>query len=323
MLHARLMHVSPLEVFGRSPFSLTQAREVLLGPKQLGRLVIRGEIRRVLQGVYVVADVPDDLALRAAAAALVAPAGTVVCGRTAAWLYGVDALAMGAHRVLPDVDLMVPAGRSAARRAGVLGCSGPLADEDVVHVGAVPVTVPARTAADLARLLPRPDALASLDALLRQGLTTVGEINDVLGQFAGYRGVLQARELTALASPLAESPQESRTRLRCVDAGFPAPEPQVIVRRPDGLFVARLDMGWLDLLRALEYDGDEYHSTPEDLRHDRLRREEVETLGWKVAVVTSREVLGRGLEFERIVAEALAMPYELTRHHPARGGWGA
>jgi hypothetical protein len=323
MLHARCMHVSPLEAFGRSPFTLAHALDLHLGPKQLRRLVARGEIRRVLQGVYVSADVVDDLALRAAAAALVAPVGTVVCGRTAAWLYGVDALAMGAHRVLPDVDLMVPAGRSAARRSGILGCSGPLADDDVVHVGAVPVTAPARTAADLARLLPRPDALASLDALLRQGVTTVDEVNDVLGRFAGYRGMVQARELIALASPLAESPQESRTRLRCMDAGFPVPEPQIIVRRTDGLFVARLDMGWLDLLRALEYDGDEYHSTPEALRHDRERREDVETLGWKVAVVTSREVLGRDLEFERIVAEALAMPYELTRHHPALGGWDA
>jgi hypothetical protein len=92
-----------------------------------------------------------------------------------------------------------------------------------VH-GVVDVTVPSRTTADQLRLLRRPDALAAADAMRRA--TGVGEdaVAEVLDRFRGQRGVVQARELLALSDPRAESPQESRTRLRCVDAGFPCPE---------------------------------------------------------------------------------------------------
>jgi hypothetical protein len=311
----------PLDLLGVLPFTLTSAAMRGVTEDSIRALLAAAKVRRVLRGVYVAAGVPDDLELRAAAAALIAPPGTVVCGRTAAWLFGVDALAMGAHRSLPEIDLMVPAGRSASRRAGVFGSSGPLTDRDTVHVGTVPVTAPARTAADLARLLPRPHALAALDAMLRLRVVCAGEVQDLLGEFAGYRGVVQARELVRLASPLAESPQESRARLRCVDAGFPTPEPQVIVRDGDGRFLARLDMGWRLLLRALEYDGDEHHSSPKDQEHDRSRRDHVEARGWGLAVVTAREVLSRGLVFERIVADLIALPYQLSSHHPSRGGW--
>jgi hypothetical protein len=191
----------------------------------------------------------------------------------------------------------------------------------VLNIGGVWVTSPLRTAADLARLLPRPDALASLDALLRVPGTTQQGITAVLDRFGRYRGVVQARELVVLATPLAESPQESRTRLRCIDAGFPAPQPQLVVMDGAGRFVARLDMGWPALLRAVEFDGDEHHSESADLRHDRDRRDLVERCGWALMVVTTGHVMSRGLEFERAMSELLEMPFRLSRHHPRLGGW--
>lgn len=307
--------------FGAEPFTAGEAARAGLSDAALRRFLTRGTVRRVLRGVFVEGGLPDSLELRARAVAKVVPPGSVVCGRTAAWLWGVDALAMGSHRTVPPVDVMAPAGRSHARRAGVFGCTGPLAEDDVLPVGGVWVASPMRTAADLARLLPRPDALASLDAMLRVPGTTPERISAVLDRFGGYRGVVQARELVLLATPLAESPQESRTRLRCIDAGFPPPHPQLIVTDATGRFVARLDMGWLDLLRAVEFDGDEHHSASADVRHDRERRDLVERCGWGLAVVTTAQVLSRGLEFERAVSELLALPFRLTRHHPHLGGW--
>lgn len=307
--------------FGQEPFTLAEAARLGLSRDDVRRLVAAGAVHRLLRGAYVDASAPDGLGLRAVAVAKVVPPGRVVCGRTAAWLWGVDALAMGAHRILPDVDVMTPAGGSAARRAGVLGCSGALPTQDVVRLGSVQVTTPARTAADLARLLRRPDALASLDAILRLPDLDAAEVARVLTRFGGHRGVVQGRELLELASPLAESPQESRARLRCVDAGFPMPEPQIVVRREDGGFVARLDMGWRDWCKALEFDGDEHHSDAVDQAHDLWRRSRVEACGWGIAVVTTGEVMGRGLAFERGIAELLGRPFRLTRHHPSLGGW--
>lgn len=310
--------------FGPLPFTTADAERLALRRDgDLRRLSRLGLVRRVARGVYVDAAVPDSLHLRAAAVGLVVPPGSAVCGRTAAWLWGVDALAMGAHRELPAVDVMALPGANASRRCGVFGSSGPLLDSDVVSLGGTLVTTPARTAADLARLLRRPDALASLDAMLQVPGLTPDDIRAVLDRFARHRGVVQARELVVIADPRAESPQERRARLRCIDAGIPAPEPQIEVFDSWGEFVARLDMGWRELLRGVEFDGAEHHSTREQVRHDRLRLRRVESCGWQVVAVTSEHVQGRSLVFEYAICELTGFEPRLTRHHPRYGGWDA
>jgi hypothetical protein len=307
--------------FGCRPFTQGDAAKVGVSRDELRLLVATAKVRRLLRGVYVAAGAPETLELRAEAVAKVAPRGTVVCGRTAAWLWGVDALAMSSTGVLPPVDVMGPAGSARSRRADTSGRTGPMLESDVVELSGIWVTTPARTAADLARLLPRPDALAALDVLM--GLPEMSRelIAGVLGRFTRYRGVIQARELVDLADPRAESPQESRARLRCVDAGFPCPEPQIDVFDETGDLLARLDMGWRELLKAMEFDGDEGHSTRAQQAHDQARRERVERRGWGLAVVTTEHVLSRSLAFEHGLEELLEMEMRLTRHHPRFGGW--
>jgi hypothetical protein len=307
--------------YGCRPFTQCDAEKVGVSRDELRLLVATGKVRRLLRGVYVATGVEETLELRAEAVAKVVPRSTVVCGRTAAWLWGVDALAMSSAGTLPPIDVMGPPGSSRSRRADTSGRTGPLLESDVVELSGILVTTPARTASDLARPLARPDALASLDVLM--GLPEMSRelVADVLGRFVRYRGVIQARELADLADPRAESPQESRARLRCVDAGFPCPEPQIDVFDETGDLLARLDMGWRELLRALEFDGDEGHSTPAQKAHDQARRERVERRGWGLAVVTSEHVLGRSLAFEHGLEELLEMEMRLTRNHPRFGGW--
>lgn len=307
--------------FGCRPFTQREAEKVGVSRDKLRLLVATRKLRRLLRGVYVATGVPDTLELRAAAVAKVVPPGTVVCGRTAGWLWGVDALAMNSQGCLPPIDVMGPPGSARSRRADTSSRTGPLLESDVVELSGILVTTPARTAADLARLLARPDALAALDALMSLPAMSRELVGDILGRFVGYRGVIQARELVELADPRAESPQESRARLRCVDAGFPCPEPQIDVFDQSGDFLARLDMGWRELLKALEVDGDEAHGTPAQQAHDKARRERVENRGWGLAVATSEHVLGRSLAFERSLEELLEMEMRLTLHHPRFGGW--
>jgi hypothetical protein len=308
-------------VFRAEPFTVTEAAAAGLSRGALRGLVRDDAVRRVVRGVYVDDHVPDSLDLRARALAKVVPAGVVVCLRTAGWLWGVDVLAMGADLRTPPIDLMAPAGSSAPRRRGVMGCTGPLTETDVVAIGGVLVTGLVRTAADCARLLPRPDALACLDAILAGPGVEKAAIEDALVPFAGHRGVIQGRELVALADGRSESPMESRTRLRAIDAGFPPFEPQVVVLDDGGEFVARLDLGRRAERKGLEYDGHEAHSGSRRAARDRLRHRRIESCGWDVAVVTGEQVLSRGLAFERGVAELLGCDYRLTRHHPRYGGW--
>jgi Transcriptional regulator, AbiEi antitoxin len=308
-------------VFGTAPFTSRDAAAVGWSERYLREFVRGGAIRRVLRGVYVDASVADDLASRLCALAKIVPVGDVICLRTAGWLWSADVLPVGAHRRIPPVDVMAPSGAAGPRRAGCRGRTGALEPRDILALKGVLVTPPARTTADLLRLLRRPDALAAGDAMRRATGVEPDAIAEVLDRFRGQRGVVQARELLELSDPRAESPQESRTRLRCVDAGFPCPEPQIEVFDAGGAFVARLDMGYRKERKGLEFDGDEFHRTIEQDRHDQGRREAAEREGWAVSVVTTEHLFGRGLVFEGVVGELLAMAPRLTRHHPKYGGW--
>ena len=102
-------------VFGPVPFTTADALRVGLARAALRGLVARGQVRRLVRGVFVDRAVGDSLEVRARALSLATPRGSVVCGRTAAWLWGVDALAMGAHRVLPSVEMRRAIPRPVAR----------------------------------------------------------------------------------------------------------------------------------------------------------------------------------------------------------------
>lgn len=308
-------------VFGTAPFTSRDAVALGWSEKKLRQFVRAGLVRRVLRGVYVDAAVTDDLASRATALAKAVPNGDVICLRTAGWLWSANVLPIGAHLRIPPVDLMAPSGTAGPRRAGCRGRTGPVAAYDMMNVNGVLVTPPARTTADVLRLLRRPDALAAADAMRRATGVEPTAVAEVLDRFRGQRGVVQARELLDLSDPRAPSPQESRTRLRCVDAGFPCPEPQIEVFDASGEFLARLDMGYRNERKGLEFDGDEFHRTIEQVRHDQARREDVAREGWVVGVVTTEHVFGRGLVFERVVSELLGVAPRLTRHHPRYGGW--
>jgi hypothetical protein len=271
----------------------------------LTRLNRPGVLRRVLRGVYVDASVPDDLRLRAQAVGLLVPPGVVVCRRTAAWLYGVDALPIGAHERIPDVQVTTASGKSGVRREGCRGYQSRLCPGDVQTVHGVEVTTPLRTTVDLARLLPRPDALAALDAMLRAELVTRSELVDRIAAFEGERGVVQARALIDLADRRAESPMESRMRLRLIDAGFPIPEPQIAIF-DNGILLYRLDLGWRRQRVAVEYDGLEFHR-PEHWQRDTARRTWLENRGWRIVVASNADVLGDGAGLELTVGELLGI----------------
>lgn len=67
------------------------------------------------------------------------------------------------------------------------------------------VTAPAWTAIEVARALPRPRALATLDAALRGGTWSRTELWRAATEQAGRRGIVAVRNLIALADERAES----------------------------------------------------------------------------------------------------------------------
>jgi hypothetical protein len=302
------------ELFLGRPFGLDEVRRAKLTRADHRRLRAQGVIRPVLHGVYVDAGVADTIELRAAALSLVAPAGSVCCDRTAAWLHGVDILAERDPLWLPPLEIYRTDGRDGLRRSG---CSrGKRALEysrDVVEIAGVLVTTPVRTALDLGRLLRRRDAFIALNAIARHGtfgrLDVVGE----LSRFRGMRGVVQLRSLVALMRPEVESPAESVTLLQLIDAGLPMPECQFPILNRAGVIVYRLDFAYGSLMLAIEYDGEDWHTTAEQQARDKARRRHLEDLGWSFVILTKDDVFGphpraAGLVRAAVEAKIAAQP---------------
>jgi hypothetical protein len=274
------------------PFTTAEALGRGVKPDGLRALVIGGELRHPVRGLYVPAYVVDDLLLRVRMLRLVVPPDCVVTDRTAAWVWGADAaLAPGDHLVTPAVSVFAPPGR---RLRNGLVDSGEriLKAGDVREVDGLLVTTPLRTACDLGRLLSRDQSLAAMDALSALGAFSVGELNGELGRFKGYRGILQARALAPLVDPRSGSHSESVMRLRWLDAGLPRPECQIEIPAPHGGSYF-LDMGLRALRFAGEYDGEEFHGEDRRGSDDDRRWWAREVQAWTIVVGRRHNVYGR------------------------------
>jgi hypothetical protein len=275
-----------------APFTSDQASALGVSPTLQRRLLSAGLIRRVVQGVHAVSQLPDDFAVRCAALHLVVPESAIVTDRTAAWLHGVDIQPRSARYVAPPVSIFSASG-SRLRRPGIASGVRGLTDRDVVVVDGIRVTSPLRTACDLGRLLWRYDALAALDGFLRAGLDH-DELLAELPRFKGYRRVIQLRTLAPLADGRAEAPSESALRLHWYEAGLPPPELQWWVYTESGIALYRLDLALPEVKYAAEYDGEDFHTADEDREHDDERRGWLrEERQWTLDVFVKDDVYSR------------------------------
>lgn len=119
--------------------------------------------RRLFPDIYVLADVPTDLAVRSQAALLLVPGRCVLSGYSAAELLGARCAPAEAN-----AELTVPGG-DFREQPGLSIHRDLLASDEIGDCGGVPVTTALRTAWDLARWLPTVEAVVALDALASVG----------------------------------------------------------------------------------------------------------------------------------------------------------
>jgi hypothetical protein len=159
----------------------------------------------------------------------------------------------------------------------------------VTVIDGVAVTTLSRTVLDLCRTLPLEQAVAAGDCALGYGLS-IELLADSLVQLGRSPGVRQARRAIELMDWRSESPGESVSRVRIITDGVPAPEPQLVIRAPDGTFVARVDFGWKEQATVGEFDGKIKYGRLlkpgqhiEDVIAEEKKREDaIRDLGWKV-----------------------------------------
>ena len=257
---------------------------VFLGSEAIARgSLTRGELRwkyrQIHRDVYLPKDAPRSLGDNIYAAWLRSGRRGIIAGRAAAALHG----AKWMDNFTP-IEMVGPFNHPPP---GIIVRRERIGVEDLVELGGLLVTNPARTAFDLARHLPRSVAVAHLDALSAATGLTAAAVTPLFDRHKGARGVRRCQSALSLMDGGAQSPKESWLRLALIDAGLPRPVTQI--RVTDGHLVAYLDMGWEGPMVALEYGGDQHRSDRRQYVKDIRRAEMVHHLGWHVIKVINED----------------------------------
>jgi hypothetical protein len=237
----------------------------------LTRYELRRHYRRLLPDVYGPRRGALSLPERTTAAWLWSKREGVVSGLAAS-------AALGAKWV--DVDTAIELNWANNRPPmGVVTRRDSLLDDEVALLQGMAVTTADRTAFDLALRGSVGQAVARLDALARATHFKAEDVQAVAMRHPHVRGLRRVDRALDLIDAGAESPKETWLRLLLIDAGFPKPQTQIPVLGPDGYPLYYLDMGWEDMVIAVEYDGDDHRERPRWGR-DIVRSEYIAHLGW-------------------------------------------
>ncbi|MGI8646981.1 MAG: endonuclease domain-containing protein [Mycobacteriales bacterium] len=227
-----------------------------------------------------------DHGARCRAAALILPSGAAITGRSAAYLHGVQLTA-------PDdlVEVIAPSHQRFGPVQGLRIYTGDIDDADLTTGLECPVATPQRAAMDAARRLDLLEAVTLLDALGHADKLTQRELLDRLPEKRPRSfGFTRAAQAILLMDARAESPQESRLRLKLTRSGLAPPAVQHSIW--DGpRFIARVDFAWPEEHLAVEYDG-VWHAESAQLAKDRRRLNRLLTSGWDVIHVTNDMLYG-------------------------------
>lgn len=252
----------------------------------LTRADLRRDYLKIYRDVYMRRPCEIDAATRACAASVFARGKAVVAGPSAAALHGSKWIPAEHKAELIWHEHRQP-------YAAILIRADELLTGEVETIDGVAVTTAARTAYDLGRKGTFTNALAMVDSLCNATSLRPGTVALLADNHRGSRGIVQLRQVLEIADGGSESPQESRLRLLIHDVGLPLPETQIKVEGANGRVFARIDMGWKRWKVAVEYDGEQHWSNPEQRAWDIERTYRLEQLGWKVIRV-SAEQLRRG-----------------------------
>jgi hypothetical protein len=245
--------------------------------------------RRLALGMYYVWTdrEPPRRALIRAAVASFGPRALAVLD-TAAELCGIAGMRR-TEKIHVSVPVMDPRAQRAA--ASVVVHQLTIDPREICSAGGIRVTTPVATVADLILRVDRYTAVSLLDSAFSRGLVRDDGVGRILALIRGRRGAVAARRFLAEADGRAQSPLETRTRLRCVDGRVPPDGLQVDVRDEDGYLLGVGDLGWLAAKVIAEADGAGSHGTPEAVFADRRRQNLFVNAGWKVLRFTWADTL--------------------------------
>jgi hypothetical protein len=306
-------------------FTTAEARIAGYGSGEIRSLCATGRWMRLRRGVLVTSEDLTDGVARGRRFAMDCLAVQLSLDRsTAALSHGTAAHLWG----LPtprDLDPTIRLTDSEQWRSGPgwrMTCA-PLEAAERWRSGPLRLTSAPRTVADCAREWPLEDAVVAMDAAVVAGRTTVDELRDAAKAMRRWPGAARAVRAAELCDGRAESPLETRGRLRIAGSGLPAPELQVEIWS-GGRLVGVVD-GWFDdAAVALEFDGRiKYEQpwrgrSPERVLWDEKRREdELRALDIRVVRMADADLGARWPTVAARIASLVAIPGPTTRRFTA------
>ena len=304
------------------PFSTAEARAAAVSR---GRTRAR-DLVSPCHGVRADSTDPDTLLSRARALATVTDA--VMSHLSAALLWGFPLPLASADTAV--VHLTSQPGHRAVRRRSVVGHQQLLAPDEIVTGAHVRCTSPLRTWFDLAGSLSLDDLVIAGDFLLRRRnpLSTLQAVDAYLQTRAGKAGYRKATRARALMRQGTDSPKETELRLLLLSYGLPEPGINVPMLDETGGWIQDPDMSYEREKVAVQYDGG-HHAEPRQRRSDIFRDERARDAGWRVVVLTQRDLtpFAPGLEPTAVTRVRAALldrgwkpqPAPRSRARPGRG----
>ncbi len=266
------MRAIPRQLHGR-PFSVSEAAAFGVTARMLqGR-----RFERVYEGVYRTADTPITLDLCVHAALLVLPPDAA--------LSHVSNLRWRGYDDVPEFPVhFSTSGRLHVERPGLRvhrrqGRLSPILVRDVPILGAD------RTFVDVATQLRERQLLRVGDWLVRNEHTDLSTLCAYVRE-SHLDGVQRARRIAPLVRERVDSPRESDVRWILMNAGLPVPEPNAPIVDEHGVRLAKGDLTYVDLRVIVEHDGWVHERDARQRQRDHLRRERLESEGWRVIVIT-------------------------------------
>jgi hypothetical protein len=310
-VHPLLQHAAERQ---RGIFTAGDARRAGYAHSEIRQLCASGHWQRLRRGIYIAA---DDLAraqdegqryqLECLAALFALDGATAALShRSAARLWGFP------QRRRPDDVIRLTDPVHGRNGRGFHVTRAPLSPSEVSVRGPFRLTTPARALIDVAREEPLEDAVVAIDAGLLLGRVTEEQLRDAARRARTWRGGPRAERALSLTDGRAESPLESRGRLRIVGAGLPTPELQVEIR-VRGRMVAVVDAWFEEAAVAVEFDGRVKYTnawrdrSPEQVLWEEKRREDaLRALDIRVARIADADLGDRWRAVEGRLRELLA-----------------
>lgn len=160
-----------------------------------------------------------------------------------------------------EVHATEPSDTNRRSKNGVVIHRHDLAESDLVERDGLTVTSLERTLVDLARVAPMRDSVTAIDAALNRSLTIKAKLLDTLSSLGAIDGRAGAGRAIEFASPLAQLPGESLSRVLMHELGFPAPTLQHRVMTARG--PRFLDFWWDGIRSGGEFDGRSKYVDPQ------------------------------------------------------------